>query len=130
MAKRGAGADSSSNDPANSCGGGGAMEPNGKVRPRWDAERRELWLGIVLIKRFRRPAPVVELILAAFEEEGWPPHIDDPLAPRPDRREKDRLRQAVHALNRRLTDRQLIFETDGHGLGVCWSVRASSALFD
>ena len=34
-----------------------------------------------IVKRYRVPAPNQELILAAFEEEGWPQLIDDPLPP-------------------------------------------------
>jgi len=48
-------------------------------RPRWDGERCELWLGNVLVKRFRRPAPNQEAILAAFEELGWPRGSTTPL---------------------------------------------------
>ena len=51
------------------------------ARPRWIAEARELWLGDRLVKRFRRSATAQEIVLAAFEEEGWPRHIDDPLLP-------------------------------------------------
>jgi hypothetical protein len=54
----------------------------GSHRPRWDKHLRELWLGPHLIKWFRVPAPDQERILDAFEEEGWPASIDDPLPPR------------------------------------------------
>ena len=38
-------------------------------------------VGDRVVKQFRVPAGNQELILAAFEEMGWPPHIDDPLPP-------------------------------------------------
>jgi len=41
----------------------------------WDAERRELRVGAVLVKRFRQQAADQLTILAAFQEEGWPPRI-------------------------------------------------------
>src|SRR5262249_44432444 len=59
---------------------GGIEAPDAR-RPKWDADRRELWYGAVLCKRYRRPAPNQEKILAAFEEDGWPGRIDDPLDP-------------------------------------------------
>ena len=54
------------------------------VIPTWDRDRQELRLGDEIIKCFKTPAPNQELILAAFEEEGWPVHIDDPLPPHPE----------------------------------------------
>jgi len=50
-------------------------------RPYWDAERRELMVARVVVKRYRRPAVNQEVVLAVFEEEGWPERIDDPLPP-------------------------------------------------
>ena len=49
------------------------------LRPRYDAERRTLFLGDVVLKVFKQPAKNQETLLMAFEEEGWPEHIDDPL---------------------------------------------------
>src|SRR5262245_43464586 len=48
-------------------------------RPCWDSSRRELTLRGTVVKRYRVPAQNQERILATFEEEGWPDHIDDPL---------------------------------------------------
>ena len=47
--------------------------------PSWDAQRRVLQLGNELVKLFRVPAPNQEAVLSAFEEEGWPFRVDDPL---------------------------------------------------
>src|SRR5262249_6229217 len=56
----------------------GGLGHGPSARPRWDAGARELtWQG-GLVKRFQNPARCQELILAAFEEEGWPVRIDDP----------------------------------------------------
>ena len=52
-------------------------------RPSWDGERQELRFGDQLIKRFKWPAANQQTILAAFEEDGWPARIDDPLPPQP-----------------------------------------------
>ena len=45
--------------------------------PTWDSKTRELRVDNRLVKRFRRPAPMLELVLAAFQELRWPPHMDD-----------------------------------------------------
>ena len=49
------------------------------IKPTWDARRRELRIDGQLVKWFRVPAASQEAVLSAFEEESWPPYIDDPL---------------------------------------------------
>ena len=87
--------------------------------PLWDADRRELRLGSVVVKRFRQPARNQETILAAFEEDGWPPRVDNPLPANGDTDAVDRLHEAVKKLNRG-TRGLLRFYSDGAGLGVLW----------
>ena len=70
-------------------------------------------------KRYRQPAHNQETILAAFEEDGWPPRIDNPLSGPPDDA-IDRLHNAVKKLNRH--SRPLRFRSDGNGLGVQWEL--------
>jgi hypothetical protein len=91
--------------------------------PRWDRDRRELLLGGRLVKRFRQRAPVQETILAAFEEEGWPPAVLDPLTPQPGLDPKQRLHSAINALNRAQNSPGVRFRGDGTGQGICWQVR-------
>jgi hypothetical protein len=57
------------------------------LMPQWDKKRQELRLGGLVVKQFKVPAPNQEMILASFEEEGWPPRIDDPLPPHLDHRD-------------------------------------------
>ena len=52
-----------------------------ELRPRWNRHDRELYFGDQLVKKFSVPAKNQELVLTAFEEEGWPQHIDSPLPP-------------------------------------------------
>ncbi len=47
--------------------------------PCWDGWRRVLRVGVLLVKDYRLPSPTQEAILEAFQEEGWPRRIDDPL---------------------------------------------------
>ena len=89
------------------------------LMPIWDADRRELRLGDTVMKRFRQPARNQELILNAFQEDGWPPRIDNPLSGTGDIDALDRLHEAVKKLNRQ-TIRLLQFRSDGTGSGVLW----------
>jgi len=96
---------------------------SGKIacpKPRWHA--RQLWWNGFLVKKFRVPAPSQELILAAFEEDGWLKRIDDPLPRLRGSDASDRLGEAVRGLNRRQKNPYVLFERDGTGSGVIWDV--------
>lgn len=88
--------------------------------PRWDGDRHELHVGDRLVKRFRWPASNQETVLAAFEEEGWPVKIDDPLPPQPMLDPKRRLNDTIKCLNRKQKNHVLHFRSDGTGEGVVW----------
>ncbi|WP_439628847.1 hypothetical protein [Gemmata sp.] len=91
-------------------------------RPRWDPEARVLTRGDEVVKRFRTPARSQEIILAAFEESGWPPRIDDPLPRLAGDDPRQRLHDAIRRLNgNQLSARRLRFHGDGTGEGVSWS---------
>ncbi len=90
--------------------------------PHWDGQRRELRLGTLLIKQFKQPAPSQETILGAFEEESWPPRIDDPLPPRHQQDPKRHLHVTITNLNRYQKHHLLQFTGDGTGHGVCWQL--------
>jgi hypothetical protein len=90
--------------------------------PAWDAERHELRVGEKLVKRFKWPALNQEKILAVFQEEGWPPRIDDPLAPQPDQDPKRRLHDTIKCLNRNQKSPLLRFHGDGTGEGIIWEL--------
>ena len=90
--------------------------------PRWDRSRGELHLGETLVKRFRLPAPNQKRILSAFEEERWPPRIDDPLPPHPEIDSKRRLHHTLVALNRNQKQKLIQFQGDGTGQGICWAL--------
>ncbi len=92
----------------------------GGTKPHWNRDQRDLLVGTVVVKRFRVPAPNQELVLSAFEEEGWPPRIDDPLPPIFDISSKRRLHTTIAALNRNQAHRVLRFRGDGRGEGVLW----------
>jgi hypothetical protein len=90
------------------------------VVPQWDRERRELRWAHQLVKRYRLPAPNQETILAALQEEGWPPRMDDPLPRKLGQDPKARLHDTIKNLNRHHVHRLLVFARDGTGEGVQW----------
>jgi hypothetical protein len=94
---------------------------------RWDAKRRELRLDKRLIKRFRVPAPNQEAVLAAFQEEGWPNCIDDPLPPKDDLSPKRRLHDTIKALNRKHHQNPPLLHFLGNGTGenIVWEIRVT-----
>jgi hypothetical protein len=90
--------------------------------PVWDIKLRELRWNGQMIKHFRLPAVNQETVLAALQEEGWPPHLDDPLPPVPDIDPKARLHDTIKNLNRRQVNRLLRFHGDGNGQGLTWTL--------
>jgi hypothetical protein len=92
------------------------------LSPHWDGERRELRLGGILVKQFKLPSPNQETILAAYEEEGWPPRIDDPLPQISGLNPKRRLHDTIKSLNRNQKSGGLRFMGDGSGEGVLWEL--------
>jgi len=87
-------------------------------QPVWDRSRRELRLGNKLIKRFKWPAENQERVLDAFEDNGWPTHISDPLEPHDSICPKRRLHDTTKCLNRKQINGLIKFRGDGTGLGV------------
>lgn len=93
-----------------------------EIRPQWDRDRRELRLAGDLVKVFKLPSPMQEAILMAFEEEHWPPRIDDPLPSHPDMLPKRRLHDTIKSLNRNQKNALIRFMGDGTGEGVRWEL--------
>lgn len=98
------------------------------ARPQWDGERRVLTVGGEVVKQFRLRAFNQEIVLSAFEEEGWPFSIDDPLSPIPDIPPKRRLSQTIKSLNTGQLCPLLRFRGDGSGERVCWVPCPSAAV--
>lgn len=79
---------------------GNGSNGDGRATPIWKSDLHELWFRFVLVKRFTQPASSQESILAAFEEEGWPDAIFDPLSPQPEQDPKRRMHYTIQNLNR------------------------------
>lgn len=93
-----------------------------RPEPNWDDQRHELRLGSVLVKRFKWRAANQEAVLAAFQEDGWPARIDDPLPPVPETDPKRRLSDTIKCLNRKQQNSLIRFSGDGTGEGVLWDI--------
>jgi hypothetical protein len=106
-----------------------AHDSNGSAtaafKPCWNSLRRELCLGVKVVKRFRVPAHIQQLIICAFEEEGWPAHIDDPLPRSRDIDPHARLHDAIQRLNGRQINHLLRFKGNGSGTGISWELRCA-----
>lgn len=96
--------------------------------PCWDRKLRQLFFDGCLVKRFRLPASNQEVVLSAFEEEGWPPSIDDPLPVVPNQRPKQRLHVTIRHLNANHHNRVIRFCGNGTGEAVLWEPVAVSAV--
>jgi hypothetical protein len=96
----------------------------GSQRPKWDRDRRQLRVGSNIVKEFKVPAMNQEVILAVFEEESWPPKIDDPLPRKSDIDPQRRLHDTINSLNRRQRHQLLHFSADGLAQGIRWELVA------
>ena len=90
--------------------------------PVWDAENRTLYVDKVLVKRFKWRAENQEAILSAFQEEGWPRRVDDPLPPKEEQDSKRRLSDTIKCLNKKHAAERIRFHGDGTGEGVVWEL--------
>lgn len=90
--------------------------------PHWDAVTRELRIGDTIVKRFKWQAVNQEIVLSAFEEDQWPPVIDDPLPPKPEQDTKRRLHDTIKALNRNQERDVIRFHGNGTGEGIRWEL--------
>ena len=106
--------------PERRSGQGGATTGS-MTGPLWDGDTRELRVGETVVKRYRVPAPNQQLILTAFQEEGWPARIDDPLPRLPALDPKRRLQSTITSLNRNQRNPAIRFHGDGTGEGIYWS---------
>lgn len=87
--------------------------------PSWDSASRELRFSGQTIRKVRvmREPSNVQRLLDAFEAQGWPPRIDNPL-PGAD---EDQLHQALQQLKTKLSG--ITFSSQQGGKAVCWSAK-------
>lgn len=98
-------------------------QPPTLLKPSWNIDRRQLWYREQLVKWYRQPAVLQETILATFEEDSWPPRIDDPLPKAHGIVPRERLHDTLKRMNRDQLVPLLLFRRDGSGEGVEWEGR-------
>lgn len=93
--------------------GGGPGEGR---RPRWIASTGELWFDGEVVRHIRHVVRATNVIriLAAFEECGWPPLVDDPIT---SGGESDTRRRTIETLNKGLTRIRFSCTGDGESFG-------------
>ncbi len=79
--------------------------------PRWDSDRRELWLDGAKIATYRKNAENAEAVLDAFEASQWLAKIDNPLDINSD------LRSTLQSMNAKIAE--IRFSSNGKD-GVLW----------
>jgi hypothetical protein len=94
--------------------------------PDWDPCKRELRLANLLVKQFKQPATDQITVLNAFQEDGWPERIDDPLAPNGHQDSKRRLHNTINNLNRNQRAHLIRFSGNGQGTGIAWKLLGQS----
>ncbi len=99
-----------------------SVDTNSNSKPMWDSDSRELRICGRIVKLFKWKAANQERVLAAFEEEGWPECIDDPLPPSENVNPKRRLHDTIKCLNRNQLCKLVRFHGNGNGEGVIWRI--------
>ena len=79
-----------------------------------------------MVKSFRVPAPNQELVLSAFQEEGWPLSVYDPIPPSQDVDRWERLKFTIKRLNAAQEEGRIHFYGNGTGKGICWEPLAAA----
>ena len=93
------------------------------ARPLWDRDRGVLWWAGVVVKRVRPDGANQRAVLDAFQAQGWPAFVADPLTHCRGIRVKTRLRQTIRSLNERLAG-PFRFRAGGPLRGVLWEADA------
>jgi hypothetical protein len=106
--------------PPADCQTGAGLPAADETVPHWDQDRRLLRFVDRVVKQFKVPAPNQEIVLVAFQEEGWSVRIDDPLPMAAAIDPKRRLHDTINSLNRNQRVPLLRFFGDGSGESVCW----------
>jgi hypothetical protein len=93
-------------------------------RPVWNRDTSQLHYRGEIVRRVVSPSRASSIcrILDAFQEDGWPERIDDPLPGGPG---AQRLRETIRTLNKGLA--KIRFRADGTSTGIVWEVADTRA---
>jgi len=105
------------------CGNRPATRPGEASQPKWDRKTGKLFYDGVSILEISHQGCNQWRLIEAFDQAGWPEHLDDPLS-EPEQRwhSSERLNQTVKDLNRKLKGKRLHFRVDADRLSVRWEV--------
>jgi hypothetical protein len=89
-----------------------------RLKPRWNEHSRTLYLGDVVVKKFRKNLATNQIdVIEAFHHAGWVEGVPDPFG------DPQKLGETLRDLNRRLTPGTIRFWRDGTGEGMTWEYR-------
>jgi hypothetical protein len=91
----------------------------GMGKPRWDPATRKLFLGSQEVGCFTAKAENLKKVLDAFQEEGWPPRIDDPL-------ERSNYGERRHDTVRDLNEKVSLIKFASDDCGIRWELRGQA----
>jgi hypothetical protein len=86
--------------------------------PRWDPRLLVLQVDDIAVKEFQAKARNQLVIVSAFDTQGWPRQIDNPLDSGGPAQRAQALADAVHGLNRNLRAKVIRFHTAEKGASV------------
>ena len=90
------------------------------IVPFYDVDQRILWYAGRLVKRLRQQADVQEIVLRAFQRQGWPRALKNPL-PKGSMIPMDaRLHAVVRGLMNAQKEARIRFFRNGTGCMICW----------
>lgn len=89
------------------------------IKPVWDGYHGRLFWGKEIIRKVHDPLSATNIVavLDAFQEQGWPERIVDPL---PGGRNPLRLQETIKTLNGKLIQKRIVFFGPGTGQHICW----------
>lgn len=86
------------------------------VKPHWDPEKRVLKFNGEEVRKWKRNAPNCFLVLKAFQEEGWPHRVLDPL---PGGKDEQRIHSTCKSINSKMSG-GLRISPGGDGESFIW----------
>ena len=88
--------------------------------PFYDEDLRTLSYAGRLVKRLRQQADVQEIVLRAFQRQGWPRALKNPLPKGPTIPLETRLHYAIRGLMNAQKDARIRFFRNGTACTICW----------
>jgi hypothetical protein len=98
----------------------------GLIVPFYDEDLRTLSYEGRLVKKLRQQADVQEIVLRAFQRQGWPRALKDPLPKHPTIAQEARLHGAIRGLMNAQKEARIRFFRNGTRCTICWEPVAAA----